>query len=55
MRCRTCPSGVRLLWAAAVLCVVALTGTSRWVPDTETSGVAATQVAYVVPASWAGR
>jgi anti-sigma factor RsiW len=41
--------------AAAVLCVVALTGTSRWVPDTETSGVAATQVAYVVPASWAGR
>jgi anti-sigma factor RsiW len=41
--------------AAAVACVVALSGTSRWVPDTETTGAAATQVAYVVPASWPGR
>jgi hypothetical protein len=41
--------------AAAVLCVVVLTGTARWVPDTESSGVAATQVAYVVPAAFRGR
>ena len=41
--------------AAAVACVVALTGTARWVPDTETTGVATTQVAYVVPAAWPGR
>jgi anti-sigma factor RsiW len=43
------------LAAAAVACVVALTGSARWVPDTETTGVAATQVAYVVPATWRGR
>jgi anti-sigma factor RsiW len=41
--------------AAAVACVVALTGTARWVPDAETTGVATTQVAYVVPAAWRGR
>jgi anti-sigma factor RsiW len=41
--------------AAAVFCVVALTGTARWIPDTETTGVAATQIAYVVPAAWRGR
>jgi anti-sigma factor RsiW len=43
------------LAAAAVACVVALTGTSRWVPNTETTGVTATQLAFVVPAAWRGR
>jgi len=43
------------LAAAAVACVVALTGTSRWVPSTQTTGSAGTQLAFVVPASWNGR
>jgi len=44
------------LAAAAIACVVVLTGTARWVPDAETTGAAAaTQVAYVVPAAWRAR
>ena len=43
------------LAAAAIACVVALTGTSHWVPSTETTGGAAMQVAFVVPAVGRGR
>ena len=41
--------------AAAIACVVAIAGTSRWVPDAEASASTATQVAYVVPGGWRAR
>jgi anti-sigma factor RsiW len=41
--------------AAAVACVVAIAGTSSWVPRAETTAGTATQVAYVVPGAFRAR
>lgn len=43
------------LAAAALACVVALSGTARWLPDARSAAPAATQVAYVVPTAWRAR
>jgi anti-sigma factor RsiW len=41
--------------AAAIACALAIAGTSRWVPNAETSATSTIQVAYVLPGAWRAR